>query len=132
MAARGVIPGAKPADIVTVVAVLCDSPDAGTAETARATLAKLPPPIVNGALTADLPGSVIDKLCRAQPGDPEFVSALLRLPRLTPETLEHLAASADEKRGEVIATNEELMLANPRAIERLYMNKAVRMSTANR
>jgi len=132
MAARGVIPGAKPADIVTVVAALCDSPDAATAETARATLAKLPAAIVNGALSADLPGSVIDKLCRAQPGDPELVSALLRMPRLSPETLEHLAASADEKRGEVIATNEQLMLQNPRAIEKLYLNKAVRMSTANR
>jgi hypothetical protein len=32
----------------------------------------------------------------------------------------------------VIATNEELMLRNPRAIEKLYMNKRVRMSTADR
>ncbi|HVJ16817.1 MAG TPA: hypothetical protein VM686_15355, partial [Polyangiaceae bacterium] len=66
MAARGVIPGAKPADIVTVVALLCDSADTGTAQTARTTLGKLPAPIVNGALSADLAGSVIDKLARAQ------------------------------------------------------------------
>ncbi|HVJ16900.1 MAG TPA: hypothetical protein VM686_15775, partial [Polyangiaceae bacterium] len=117
---------------VTVVALLCDSADAATAELARTTLGKLPAPIVNGALSADLAGSVIDKLARAQAGDPEFVSALLRMPRLLPETLEHLAETADEKRGEVIATNEQLMLQNPRTIERLYMNKAVRMSTADR
>jgi len=132
MAARGVIPGAKPADIVTVVAVLCESPDGTTAETARATLAKLPPPIIAGALSADLPGSVIDKLARARALDPEHVSALLRMPRLMPETLEYLAETADEARGEVIATNEQLMLENPRTIEKLYMNKAVRMSTADR
>ncbi len=132
MAARGVIPGAKPADIVTVVAVLASSPDAAIAETARTTLGKLPPPILNGALSADLPGSVIDALARGYRGDAEFVSALLRMPRISGETLEYLAETADEFRGEVIATNEQLMLQNPRVIEKLYMNKAVRMSTADR
>ncbi len=132
MAARGVLPGAKPADIVTVVAVLSTSPDAAIAETARTTLSKLPPPILNGALSADLPGSVIDALVRAYKGDAEYVSALLRMPRIGEETLEYLAESADEQRGEVIATNEQLMLKHPRVIEKLYMNKAVRMSTADR
>ena len=33
---------------------------------------------------------------------------------------------------ELIATNEERMLAHPAIIERLYMNKATRMSTADR
>ena len=43
-----------------------------------------------------------------------------------------LAERATERIGELIATNEQLMLANPRVIEKLYMNKRVRMLTADR
>jgi hypothetical protein len=132
MAARGVLPGAKPSDIVTVVALLAGSEDATLASTAQTTLGKLPAPILNGALAGELAGSVLDQLARHHPGDPEFLSALLRQPRLPTHTLDYLADTADEQRGEVIATNEELMLKNPRAIEKLYMNKRVRMSTADR
>ena len=132
MAARGVIPGAKPGEIVIVVSVLAGSEDAKLAETARATLAKLPPPILQGALTADLPGSVILELARAYPNQHEVVTALLRMSRIGTEALEVMADAADERAGEIIATNEELMLKSPTVIEKLYMNKRVRMSTADR
>ena len=132
MAARGVIPGAKPGDIVIVVSVLAGSEDPKLAEVARATLSKLPAPILQGALTADLPGSVILELARAYPNQHEVLTALLRLPRIGTEALEVLADAADERAGEIIATNEELMLKNPTVIEKLYMNKRVRMSTADR
>ena len=132
MAARGVLPGAKPGDIVTVVSVLAGSEDAKLAEVARATLSKLPAPILQGALTADLPGSVIAELARAYPNQHEVVTALLRMPRIGSPALEAMADAADERAGELIATNEELMLKNPTVIEKLYMNKRVRMSTADR
>jgi hypothetical protein len=132
MAARGVIPGAKPGDIVIVVSVLAGSEDAKIAETARATLAKLPPPILQGALTADLPGSVILELARVYPNNHEVVTSLLRMSRIGTTALEIMADAADERAGEIIATNEELMLKNPTVIEKLYMNKRVRMSTADR
>jgi hypothetical protein len=132
MAARGVIPGAKPGDIVIVVSVLASSDDAKLAETARATLAKLPPPILQGALTADLPGSVILELARAYPNNHEVVTALLRMSRISTAALEIMADAADDRAGELIATNEELMLKSPTVIEKLYMNKRVRMSTADR
>jgi hypothetical protein len=132
MAARGVIPGAKPGDIVTVVSVLAGSEDPKLAELARATLSKLPPPILQGALTADLPGSVILELARAYLNQHEVLTSLLRMPRIGCEALEVMADAADERAGEIIATNEELMLKNPTVIEKLYMNKRVRMSTADR
>jgi CTP:molybdopterin cytidylyltransferase MocA len=132
MAARGVLPGLKPADIVTVVAVLASSADPQVAETARTTLAKLPAPMLVGALTADLAGSVTERLAEAQPQNPDLVLALLGMPRVTVAALEHLARHADERSGEIIATNEELMLRHPTVIEKLYLNKAVRMSTADR
>jgi len=131
MAARGVLPGLKPAEIVTVVAVLAASAgDVG--ETARATLAKLPQPIMTGALAADLPGSVIEQLASTRPREPDVVLALIGMPRVTVGALEHLASHADERSGEIIATNEELMLRYPTVIEKLYLNRAVRMSTADR
>ncbi len=132
MAARGVIPGAKPGDIVTVVSVLAASGDPQLAETARATLAKLPAPILQGALTADLPSRVILELSRAYPNDYGVVTALLRMARISVSALELMADAADERAGEIIATNEELMLKSPTVIEKLYMNKRVRMSTADR
>ena len=132
LAARGVIPGAKPGDIVIVVSVLAGSEDQKLADTARATLAKLPPPILQGALTADLPGSVILELARVYPNQHEVVTSLLRMSRIGTLALEIMADAADERAGELIATNEELMLKNPTVIEKLYMNKRVRMSTADR
>jgi hypothetical protein len=132
MAARGVLPGLKPGDIVTVVALLAAAADPQIATTARTTLANLPAPILAGALTADLPGVVTEQLAEAQPKNPGVVLGLLGMRRTTPVALERLATSADERSGEIIATNEELMLKNPSVIEKLYMNKSVRMSTADR
>ena len=99
MAARGVIPGAKPGDIVTVVSVLAGSEDPKLAEVARATLSKLPAPILQGALTADLPATVILELTRAYPNQHEVVTALLRMPRIGTEALEQMADAADERAG---------------------------------
>lgn len=132
MAARGVLPGLKPGQIATVVAALAAGDDPKLAEIAKGTLARLPPPILQGALESDLPGSVIAQLADAYPNRHDVIEKLLRLSAITTATLEKLAERADERAGELIATNEALMLKNPTAIEKLYMNKRVRMSTADR
>jgi hypothetical protein len=132
MAAKGIVPGAKPHEIVTVIAALSAHTDDKLREAALATLAKLPPPILNGALSADLPGSVISRLAAPNANNHEVVEKLLRMPRIGGDALELLASAADERTGELIATNEELMLKHPVVIEKLYMNKRVRMSTADR
>ena len=132
MAARGVIPGAKPHEIVIAISVLARRDDEKLRETARSALAKLPPPILNGALSADLPGSVIAELAGLYTNQHEVTEQLLRMPRISGAALEQMASSADERTGELIATNEELMLKHPVVIEKLYMNKRVRMSTADR
>ena len=132
MAAKGVMPGAKPHEIVIAISVLAGRPDDKLRETALATLAKLPPPILTGALSADLPGSVILQLARAYPANHAVIESILRMPRISGEALELMASGADERAGEIIATNEQLMLKHPVVIEKLYMNKRVRMSTADR
>jgi hypothetical protein len=132
MAARGVMPGLKPGDIITVMAALVGCDDATVAETARSSLGKLPPPILTGALAADLDPPVIALLAEDYAARAEVVEKLLRMPRIRGETLELLAQRADERIGELIATNEQKMLEFPRVIEKLYLNKRVRMSTADR
>ena len=132
MAARGVLPGLKPAEIVQVVGWFASSSDEKLRETALATLAKLPDAMLSSALAADLPASTVSHLARSYENRHDVLERLLRMPRIDADTLEYLAAGADEKSGELIATNEELMLAHPKVIEKLYMNKRVRMSTADR
>ncbi|MET0595188.1 MAG: hypothetical protein ABW133_20985 [Polyangiaceae bacterium] len=131
MAAKAVVPGLKPADLIVVVALLADS-DGPHAEVARQTIAKLPPPVLNGALGADLEPFVIDKLAPAYIDDVAVMEKLLAMPRIALTTIEGVSGKCKEFVAELIATNEQRMLAHPPIIERLYMNKATRMSTADR
>jgi hypothetical protein len=50
LAAKGVIMGAKPTDLVSVVAALTRHADPELAAAARATLPKLPAPVLDGAI----------------------------------------------------------------------------------
>jgi hypothetical protein len=132
MAASGIVPGAPAGDVVAVVAVLTEHEDPKVASKAKETIAKLPPPILNGALGADLAPAVIVLLADAYAETADVVERLLRMVRIDAAALEILATRADERIGEIVATNEERLLANPTVIEKLYMNKRVRMSTADR
>ena len=132
MGAKGALPGVKPGDVVTVVALLADDADGAVAQTAQKTFAQLAAPLLTSALGADLEPFVIERLSENYAHDGEVVGKLLRLPRVTQLALERLAERADEMCGEIIATNEQLMLKFPTVISKLYMNKRVRMSTADR
>jgi hypothetical protein len=131
MAAKGVVPGLKPADLVVVVVLLAVG-DGAVAELARQTLAKLPTPVLNGALGGDLEPLVIDHLVEGYLRDDAVMERLLGMPRIALETVETAAGRCGEYVAELIAVNERRMLAHPPIIERLYMNKATRMSTADR
>jgi hypothetical protein len=132
MAASGVIMGAPPNEVLTVVAALSLGADEELANTAKQTLAGLPPPLLDAALGSDLQGAVTEVLARILGLQANVAEKLLRMPRLSEEALVCLAKNADEAIGELVATNERLLLLHPKAIESLYMNKRVRMSTADR
>ena len=132
MAAKGIIPGAKPADVLTVLVLLRQVGDEQLAETAKATLGNIPKPLLDGALSSSLAAPVLEALVAQYYDAPEVVEKLLRQPQLSEDTLVYLAERATERIGELIATNEQQMLAHPRVIEKLYMNKRVRMLTADR
>jgi hypothetical protein len=121
----------KPGELVTLVFLLGQTTDA-VAETARATFAKLPAPVLTGALNGALQPAVLDALARAYSSDLAIVERVLQHAELDSESIIALAQSGDERVTELIATNEQRLLAEPKIIEALYKNAQTRMSTADR
>jgi len=132
MAAKGIAPGLRPADALTVLVLLSFAEDSAVRSAAEATLDKLPAPLLNGALAGQLPAGVIDALAPRYAKDAAVAEKLVSLQGIHPDTVVLMAQLSSEAVSELIATNEERLLANPAIIEKLYMNKATRMSTADR
>jgi hypothetical protein len=132
LAVKGVAPGLKPAETLTVVALLSESADAATAGAARTTLAAIPAPLLNGALAGELPSGVLGLIAPMYARDAAVMEKLLAHAAILPDTVAQIAAHSSEAVSELIATNEQRLLAHPAIIEKLYMNKDTRMSTADR
>ncbi|OQX67825.1 MAG: hypothetical protein B6A08_13255 [Sorangiineae bacterium NIC37A_2] len=131
LAARGIVPGAAPPDLLAILVVLSEG-DSDVARTAQGTLRALPKPLLEGALSGELQAGVLFELAAIFATDTEVLPRLLRMKALDSPTLLRLCQSASEASGEIIATNEALILRYPEAIEVLYMNPRVRMSTSDR
>ncbi len=131
MAAKGVVPGLKGFEIVTVIALLSEGDDA-TAQTARKTLHALPAPLLAGALAPELPPGVVALLAPLYASDVDTMAKILQLPQIPIDAVIEVAGHCSEMVAELVATNEERLLAHPAIIEKLYMNKATRMSTSDR
>lgn len=132
LGARGVVPGAPPHDALTVVVALSRHEEAKIAQAAQATLQALPRPLLEGALGASLQKDVVAALAGVSGLDTSLIPKLLAQKEMDEEILCTLATGVDEQGGEIVATNEALLLRFPGAIEHLYMNKKVRMSTSDR
>lgn len=136
MAARAIVPGLKPADLVTTLVGLCFDVDTSIASTALQSLTKLPRAAIDSALQSPLQAAVVQKLVTTFRSTPEVIAehygSLLQQATINEEAAVEAARQASEMVGEVIATNETLLLRFPSVIEALYMNKRVRMSTADR
>lgn len=131
-AAKGILPGLKPADVVTVVALLTEARDPEHSPVASETLSKLPPPMLDAALGADLPPKVLDILAQHYLRHDDLLERIIASPTVSPETVAALAGSGSEALCERIAVNEQRLLAFPEIVEKLYMNKSARSSTADR
>jgi len=132
MAAKGLAPGLKPHEALTVIAVLSESDDEAIASAAKATLGKLPPPVLTGALGGDLPAGVLALVAPLYAQNAAVMEKILAHAAISPATVAAIAAAASEAVAELVATNEQRLLAHPEIIEKLYMNAAARMSTADR
>lgn len=132
MAAKGVAPGIKPGEMVALLVVFSTSERPTVKAAAEKTLGALPEPLLAGALGSDLPAAVIDVLARIYAERIDVLDRLLGMARAAVETVEILAQSGSEEVTELVAVNEDRLLKHPRIIERLYLNKRTRMSTADR
>jgi hypothetical protein len=132
MGAKGVAPGVKAGEALAVLAVLSEAPDEGVAAIARSTLSALPAPLLQGALGGELQPGVLALLAARYGHDRAIVEKILAHPAILPQTVAAIAAVASELVAELVAVNEQRLLAHPEIIEKLYMNKATRMSTADR
>ena len=135
MAAKGIAPGVRPPELLTVVVLLSqstDPEDAALQATAIATLDKLPAPLLNGALAGDLAPAVLDAVAPRYATNAAMMEKILAHPALGSKTVAAIAAIGNEAVCELVATNEQRLLAFPEIIEKLYMNKLARMSTADR
>jgi hypothetical protein len=132
MAARGIAPGLKPFEALAVVVLLSQSDDEAIKTVAQLTLEKIPDPLLAGAMTPDLDPGVLDVVGPMHANDMRVMEKVILLPQIRAELVAKIASLASEMVSELIATNEQRLLANPRIIEALYMNKNTRMSTADR
>src|SRR5208283_4619968 len=126
LAARGIAPGIKPNEALTIVALLSEGPDDSVAASARATLGALPAPFLSGALAGDLQPGVLAIVAGLYARDLGTMERLLTHPSVTPQIVGLVAGLANEAVAELVATNEQRLLANPEIIEKLYMNRNAR------
>ncbi|NUO49948.1 MAG: hypothetical protein HOV80_13925 [Polyangiaceae bacterium] len=132
MAARGIALGVMPAELILLLVALSKGPEPGVAAIADKTLGNLPQPVLAGALGASLAPQAIDALATRYHDQVDMLAKLLAMPGLAIDTVEDVSRVCNEHACELIATNEERLLAHPKIIEYLYLNKNCRMSTADR
>jgi hypothetical protein len=132
MAARGIAPGLKPHEALTLVVMLAEAEGDPVRDNAQATLLALPPQLLAGALVPELLPRVLAVIAPQYARDAKVMEKILALPQIETSTVAAVAAKASELVAELVATNEERLLRDPTIIERLYMNKETRMSTADR
>jgi hypothetical protein len=136
MAAKGVAPGLKPSEAIVLLTLLAGRAEPGfeaSFELAQSTLRDLPQALFQAAISdGTLPMLALHALGESNAKNEERAATILRHPNLGSTTVIAMARISSEAVSELIALNEERLLAHPRIIEALYRNRATRMSTADR
>jgi hypothetical protein len=131
MAAKGVVP-VKGGDLVTLLCQLSADPDEKVAAAARGTLEGLPPAVLLPACASPMPESVLDHLAQVFGSRDDVLDAIVQNGATSSGTIAMVARFCSESMSELIAVNQQRLLAAPAIVEALYKNKRTRMSTADR
>lgn len=131
MAARGLV-AVRGADQLILLVQLASDPDTELAKTARAALDSLPRVGLLQGCASAVPTAILHRVAEWFPFDREVLEQIVLNKITHDETFIRIATECDELLGELIAGNEQRLLAAPRVIEALYKNKKVRMSTVDR
>jgi hypothetical protein len=133
MAARGMAPLANPIDLLSVLYNLCQDRDEKIHVAARASAKTLPLNILEGVLADPrLDPRVIDYFIFKADCKDKLMEIVVLNQTTADQTIARLAARADKKLVDLIATNEERILREPDIIAALYKNTKARMSTVDR
>jgi len=132
MAARGLLPLPKPAELATVLYQLMAS-DPATAAAAQASADGLPEKVLIAALAdPEIAPEVLDWLAPRTRGIPTLFEALALNPATADVTIVDLAAAGGPREVDLIAGNEQRLLRCPDIIAAMYANPEARMSTVDR
>jgi hypothetical protein len=134
MAAKGLVPLPRPADMASVLYQIAVT-DPAQMQAASATAAGLPEAILLGAIKDPaIDPRVIDWLAvRARADERVGVFDAIVLAAATADgTIAALAAKGDAGQVDLIAQNEQRLLRHPEIIGALYTNARARMSTVER
>lgn len=131
MAAKGLVP-AKGGDLVAVLLQLAHDALPSIADAARATLAGVPPAVIDAACDAPLHPAFLHALADHVRSDDARLERIVGNPATSNETIVQIARSCSERVAERVALDERRILEAPQIIEALYKNKHTRMSTVDR
>ena len=129
MAAKGIVPGAKPGDLLVIQYRLTFDPEASVAEAAKKSLAEAPSQVVKNALAAQAPAGLIDLLCRSRTTDEDLLEFLVLRKQIADETLMHVAETSTILNiVEIVGKNQERLLNNPAILDALRKNPITPLS----
>ena len=123
MAAKGIVPGARPADLLTIQYKLTFDPDESIAAAARKAIADAPSGILKSAIDAKAPAGLLDLLCHERANDEELMEFLVLRKQVADETLMYVAETSTILNTiEIIGKNQERLLNKPEIVESLRKN----------
>jgi hypothetical protein len=123
MAARGIVPGAKPADILAIQYSLSFDPIEAVAAAASKALVETPPNLLKGAIDAKTHPGILDVLARARTTDEDLMEFLVLRKQVSDSTLEFVAEHCGILNiVEIVGKNQERLLQNPKILDALKKN----------
>jgi hypothetical protein len=121
MAARGALP-LEPIELATVLFVLANDPDAQVKETARASLERLPEPVLRTVLAGPAHPSVLSFLARVHKENDAYCEALALNNATDDSTVAWLATLPHSRVIDIISQNQERMLRAESIVDALGAN----------
>ncbi len=133
MAARGLLPVARPRDLLALLYQLSLDPDDKLKVAALASAKALPDPVLRGGLSDPaLDPRVLDLFAGLFTSAAAVTELVIGNPATADETMATIAGRGSAGEVDLIATNETRLLRAPAIIAAMYQNRNARMSTVDR
>lgn len=133
MAARGLLPVARPRDLLALLYQLSLDPDEKLRTTALDSARGLPDPVLRGGLADPaLDPRVLDLFAGLLASAPAVTELVIGNQATADETMAAIAGRGSAAEVDLIATNESRLLGAPAIIAAMYQNRNARMSTVDR